>query len=220
MTTDAPKPLLKALQEKIPAAALEVQQLPQCPSIQLWLLANNYPQWQLNNEQAAELMDNPPYWSFCWASGQVLARYILDHPALVRGKVVADFGAGSGIVALAAKLAGASRAIACDIDPLARLACKHNAALNQLSIETCDDIMQLNNVDLITVADVFYDRDNLPLLIPLNKHSKALLVADSRCKGSALPGLSIIDAFDSHTVPNLDESKEFNHVFVYSSSTH
>ena len=26
----------------------------------------------------------PPFWAFAWAGGQALARYILDHPALVR----------------------------------------------------------------------------------------------------------------------------------------
>ena len=57
------------------------------------------------------------YWAFCWASGQVLARYLLDHPERVRGKVVMDVGAGSGVVGIAAKIAGAKRVIACDIDP-------------------------------------------------------------------------------------------------------
>jgi predicted nicotinamide N-methyase len=211
-----PAALLKALQHKIPAAELAVQSLPQCPDIQLWLLDENYPQWQLSNEQAAALMDNPPYWSFCWASGQVLARHILGNRELVRGKTVADFGAGSGIVAIAAKMAGAKRAIACDTDPLARLACEHNALLNRLTIETISDIMTVQSVDVISVADVFYDRDNLSLLASLQQRCSTLLVADSRCKGNALPKLSIIGEFNSHTVPDLDESKEFNHVFIYS----
>ena len=61
----------------------------------------------------------PPYWAFAWAGGQALARYVLDHPGLVAGKRVLDFGAGSGLVGLAAAKMGARHVIAADIDPLA-----------------------------------------------------------------------------------------------------
>ena len=61
----------------------------------------------------------PPYWSFCWASGLALAQWILDNPKHVADKQVIDVGAGSGIVALAAKLAGAKTVVSCDLDPMA-----------------------------------------------------------------------------------------------------
>ncbi len=44
----------------------------------------------------------PPFWAFPWAGGQALARYILDHPDVVASRTVLDFGAGSGLVGLAA----------------------------------------------------------------------------------------------------------------------
>src|SRR5215831_1691141 len=59
----------------------------------------------------------PPFWSFAWAGGQALARHLLDHPELVRGRHVLDVGAGSGLVAIAAARAGASRVRAAEIDP-------------------------------------------------------------------------------------------------------
>ena len=64
----------------------------------------------------------PPFWSFCWSfcwsSGQVLARWILEHKEVVAGRRVLDFGTGSGIVAIAAARSGARRVVACDIDPV------------------------------------------------------------------------------------------------------
>lgn len=46
------------------------------------------------------------------------------------GKTVLDFGCGSGVLAIAALLLGAQRAVAVDIDPQALLATRDNAALN------------------------------------------------------------------------------------------
>ncbi|WP_348240597.1 50S ribosomal protein L11 methyltransferase, partial [Salmonella enterica] len=64
----------------------------------------------------------PPFWAFAWAGGQALARYVLDHPAVVTGQRVLDFASGSGLVAVAAARAGAARVEACDIDAFAAAA--------------------------------------------------------------------------------------------------
>ncbi|WVM90642.1 50S ribosomal protein L11 methyltransferase [Halopseudomonas pachastrellae] len=68
-----------------------------------------------------------------------LARWVLDNPAEVRGKRVLDFGAGSGVVALACRMAGASEVIACDLDAPALQACALNARLNDMRITLSDD---------------------------------------------------------------------------------
>ena len=93
--------------------------------------------------------------------GQGLARFILDHPNIVIGRCVLDFGSGSGVVAIAAKKAGARRVIACDIDPFARTAIALNAELNPVDIEVpVADVMKdfPTGVDLVTAGDVFYER--------------------------------------------------------------
>ncbi len=212
--------LLRELTATIPGAKLQLTALPLCPEIKLWLLNPDYPQWQLTTEQAGHIMEQPPFWSFCWASGQVLAAHLLANPSLVAGKTVVDFGAGSGIVAIAALRAGASSAICCDSDATARLACRANAALNGVEIATVSSLADIPGADLVTVADVFYDRDNLPLLREMQARFEAIWVADSRLRtdvlqDNALPGLSLVATRTSHTVPDLAESSEFNHVNLY-----
>jgi predicted nicotinamide N-methyase len=165
-------------------------------------------------------MDDPPYWCFCWASGQVLARYLLDNPSLVAGKTVVDFGAGCGIVAIAAKRAGAERVVACDLDPIALAATRVNAKANGVELEYSDDIAKILSDPqyegvVVTVADVFYDRENLPILSQFNAFFSEVLVADSRLKGMPLSGLQMLEVVASHTVPDLDESREFNRVTLY-----
>jgi len=101
----------------------------------------------------------PPFWAFAWPGGQVLARYILDNPALVAGRSVLDIGAGSGVIALAAAHAGARRVIASDIDPLSVAAIRLNARLNGFDIEVTDaDLLDGDaGVDVVLAGDVCYE---------------------------------------------------------------
>jgi len=103
----------------------------------------------------------PPYWAYAWAGGGALARHILDDPALVAGRRVLDFGAGSGIVGIAAALAGASEVTAAEIDPVGASAARLNAAANGVTLSVaCGDPleMELPAVDLVAAGDVFYDK--------------------------------------------------------------
>jgi predicted nicotinamide N-methyase len=103
----------------------------------------------------------PPYWAFAWAGGQALARYILDNPALVAGKTVLDFAAGSGIVAIAAMKAGAARAVASEIDSFSLVAIGLNADENGVRIETEGrDLTSLgaDGFDVVLAGDVFYEK--------------------------------------------------------------
>ncbi|KAG2488612.1 hypothetical protein HYH03_012929 [Edaphochlamys debaryana] len=65
------------------------------------------------------LMDADPYWARAWPSAIALAATLLRRPELVRGKVVADLGAGLGLAGLAAALAGAREVVLLDREPLA-----------------------------------------------------------------------------------------------------
>jgi predicted nicotinamide N-methyase len=220
-TSDLFKYLETYLQSRIPGSRLKKTQLPQAPELSLYLINEDYPRDGLTREQAKALMDNPPYWGFCWASGQVLGHWVLDNPDWVKGKTLVDFGAGSGVVGIAAKMAGARRVILCDLDQTALQAGELNARMNGVNVGFSAAIEDLLEEDvsnwIITVADVFYDRDNLPLLETLLDRFATVLVSDSRLKGQPLPGMDIIGDYDSHTVPDLDESREFRSVTLYRS---
>ena len=102
----------------------------------------------------------PPFWQFVWAGGQALARYVLDHPELVRDRSVLDVASGSGVAAIAAARAGATRVTALDVDPLAVAAVARNAAANRVAVDTrAADVADLDlTAEVILAGDVFYTR--------------------------------------------------------------
>jgi predicted nicotinamide N-methyase len=102
----------------------------------------------------------PPFWLFVWAGGQALARHVLDHPEIVRGRTVLDVASGSGVAAIAAARAGASHVTAMDVDPQAVAAAARNAAANDVAVETrAVDVADLDvPADVILAGDVFYTR--------------------------------------------------------------
>jgi len=107
---------------------------PLVPEIALHLATEVTPIWQATEESLSRGAVPPPFWAFAWAGGQALARYVLDNPEIVRGREVLDIGSGSGIVAIAAAMAGARRVVAAEIDPFAAAAIGLNAALNGIAI--------------------------------------------------------------------------------------
>jgi predicted nicotinamide N-methyase len=108
---------------------------PLVPEILLHLAVEVVPLWRKTEEELAIEGVPPPYWAFAWAGGQALARYLIDHPTLVRGKTVLDFGSGSGLVACAAARAGARKTVAADIDRFAATAIAMNAMANDVVVE-------------------------------------------------------------------------------------
>ncbi|XP_019749639.1 electron transfer flavoprotein beta subunit lysine methyltransferase [Hippocampus comes] len=102
-----------------------------------------------------------PYWAIYWPGGQALSRYLLDNPGVSLGKSVLDLGCGCGASAIAAKLCGANRVVANDIDSVATLATCMNFKLNGLESPVCvtDDMIGSDpgNFDLILLGDMFYD---------------------------------------------------------------
>jgi len=132
---------------------------PLVPEIALHLATEVVPLWRLTEEELAKHCD-PPYWAFAWAGGQALARYVLDNPRVVAGKCVLDFGSGSGLVAIAAAMAGAKQVTAADIDRFAEAAIKLNAVNNRVVVSTItsDLIGSDHNWSTILVGDMCYER--------------------------------------------------------------
>jgi predicted nicotinamide N-methyase len=134
---------------------------PLVPEIRLHLATEITPLWQATEAVLDRTQLPPPYWAFAWAGGQALARHILDHPDLVRGRSVLDFGAGSGLLALAAARVGAARAAAAEIDPFAAAAIALNAALNRLEVGVVsEDVIgsSLSPWQVVLVGDMCYER--------------------------------------------------------------
>jgi len=126
---------------------------PLVPEITLRLADEPFTLW--------ERADALPYWAFAWAGGQALTRHVLDHPDLVAGRRVLDLASGSGLVAIAAALAGAAAVTATDVDPLAVRAISVNAQANGALVTACgDDILDTDGGDaeVILAGDVCYDR--------------------------------------------------------------
>jgi predicted nicotinamide N-methyase len=131
------------------------------PEIRLYLATEVTPIWLATEETLARSGLPPPFWAFAWAGGQALARYLLDHPAVVAGRSILDFGAGSGLVAIAAAKAGAVSVVAAEIDNFAAAAISANAALNdvEIAVQTVDLLDTVNSGwDIVTAGDVCYER--------------------------------------------------------------
>ena len=205
------------LNSTITSADLVSTPLPMCPDISLFLVSPDYPKGKLPDEEMLAIIKRPAYWAFCWASGQVLAAYLMSNPQICRGKTVLDFGAGSGVNAIAAKLSGAFSAIACDLDEHALTACAVNGDLNGVKL---DMIKSLNSckkkVDLLIASDVLYDRDNIRWLERMGNYTNEVIIADSRIRDKEVfKGFQKIQSINATTIPDLDETREFGEVTIY-----
>jgi len=139
----------------------EIAAPPLVPEIRLHLATEITPIWQATEETLARGAVPPPFWAFAWAGGQALARYLLDHPEQVAGRSVLDFGAGSGLVAIAAAKAGAESVLAAEIDHFAAAAIAANAALNDVAVTvTTADVIDTADPrwGIITAGDVCYEQ--------------------------------------------------------------
>lgn len=130
------------------------------PEIRLHLATEVTPLWRATEAALAARDVPPPYWAFVWPGGQALARYVLDHPDVVRGKRVLDFAAGSGLAAIAAAQAQAAAVTAADTDAHAAAAIALNAAANAATIDilTADPIGRPSAWDVVLAGDVCYEQ--------------------------------------------------------------
>jgi len=142
-------------------ANTELTRVPLCPEIRLYLASEATELWQKTEDELHILNLPPPFWAFAWAGGQALARYILDHPNLVTGKRILDLASGSGLIAIAASIAGAAMVEANDIDPFAFEAISLNAAANHVIVRPLEGSLTSTSQtwDVIVAGDMSYERD-------------------------------------------------------------
>ena len=141
---------------------------PLVPEVRLHLAHEAVPLWEKTEEEFGAIGLPPPYWAFAWAGGQALARYILDHPQIVRGKHVLDCASGSGVVAIAAALADAASVEASEIDDFALAAVAMNAQANDVEVKRvgrdligCDE-----GWACVFLGDLFYEKPLADRLLP------------------------------------------------------
>ena len=147
------------------------------PEIRLYQASEPMSVWQHTEQATGRTGLDPPFWAFAWAGGQALARYLLDHPEAVTGRHVIEVASGSGLVAIAAVLAGAAGVTAYDIDPLAATAITANAEANCVAVPAvCTDVLSglpPDGTDLVLVADAFYERDLAAQVLRFAERSQA-----------------------------------------------
>jgi predicted nicotinamide N-methyase len=157
----------------------ELSSVPLVPEVQIHQASEPISLWQDTELATGVTCQDPPFWAFAWAGGRALARYILDHPAVVRGRRVIDVASGSGLVAIAAAKAGAAVVTAYDIDPLAAAAVAVNARANNVAVASvCADVFgddgpRIAAGELVLVADAFYQRDLADKVMSFLEHARS-----------------------------------------------
>lgn len=150
--------------------------VPLCPEIVLHVADEALALWARTEAELDEIGLPAPFWAFAWAGGQALARHVLDHPALVAGRRVLDLGAGSGLVGIAAMLAGAAHVTASDPDPWAIAAIGINAAANGVTVTaTAADLLDGDaaGFNVILVGDLFYEKPLAKRVLAFLDHAQA-----------------------------------------------
>ncbi|MDP2355916.1 MAG: methyltransferase [Beijerinckiaceae bacterium] len=174
------------------------------PEIDLYMANEATALWEKTESELGEIGLPPPFWAFAWAGGQALARHILDHPQLVRGKRVLDFAAGSGLVAIAAAKSGAAHVTACEIEAFALDAIALNAHANGVAIDAQlgDFIGRDDGWDVVLAGDVSYERDMAERvtcwLQSLHERGATVLIGDP---GRAYLARDRLEKIAEHDVP-------------------
>jgi len=175
------------------------------PEITLLIAADVVGLWEAMEEQQSGSTSEPPFWAAAWPGGQALARYVLDHPGLVAGRSVLDLGSGSGLVAVAAALAGAGSVVASEIDPFGLTAIGLNAQVNGTpQVTAVGDVLggEPPDVGVVLAGDVCYDRAMTERVLPFLDAARArgaeVLIGDPGRVYLPSERLAAVAEFDVH----------------------
>ena len=146
------------------------------PEVTLQVAADVVALWEAIEQERGTAPTEPPFWAAAWPGGQALARYVLDVPAIVADRSVLDLGSGSGLVAVAAALAGARQVTASEIDPFGHTAIAVNAEVNGVApVTVIGDVLgeEPPVVDVVLAGDVCYDRVMSERVLPWLEAARA-----------------------------------------------
>ncbi len=188
-----------------------LQAPPAVPELRLHLAEDITTAWEDVERELAAGDLPPPFWAFAWVGGQALARLVLDRPGEVAGRRVLDLCTGSGLVALAARRAGADPVLAVDVDPVAVAAVGLNAAANGLAVDVrCADLTggPVPDVDVLLAGDVCYDAEMTARVLPWLRRAAAagvrVLLGDPGRHYLPQQGLDLLAEHDVPTTVDLE----------------
>ncbi|MEV6373633.1 class I SAM-dependent methyltransferase [Micromonospora musae] len=163
---------------------LRLAPVPLVPEVRLLMAEDAIVLWARLEAAAGHVLP-PPFWASAWSGGQGLARYILDHPDTVAGCHVLDVASGSGLVAIAAAIAGAAKVSANDIDSYSIAAIDANAHANgvELTVSSSDLLDgDADGVEVVLAGDALYHpavaARMLPFLARVSAKGARVLVGD------------------------------------------
>jgi predicted nicotinamide N-methyase len=166
---------------------LRLTTAPLVPEVRLFLAEDPTILWARLEADAGRRLP-PPYWASAWMGGQAVARYVLDNPGLVADRRVLDLASGSGMVAIAAALAGAATVVANDVDAYAGLAIRANAHANGVAVAPLvADLLDGRHdsdlrADVVLAGDALYNDGLagrlLPVLTVVARRGARVIVGD------------------------------------------
>jgi predicted nicotinamide N-methyase len=204
---------------KTQADSLRLRAVPLVPEVELFLAEDPVLLWARLEADSGDKLTTP-FWATAWTGGQALARYVLDNPEVVAGRRVLDVASGSGLVAIAAVLAGAAEVTANDIDAYAIAAMQANANANGCRITHDDrDLTDGDGGDaeVILIGDCLYNTDVASLMLPFVERATArgatVLIGDP---GRGHAPESMLETLATYHSPAMgaDEYGQFEHSSV------
>jgi predicted nicotinamide N-methyase len=156
-----------------------------CPEIRARRSREVFSLWEAWEKEAGQ--ECPvPFWAAVWPGAQVLARFLLQQPGMVRNMEIIEIGCGGAVASIAAKKAGAAKVTANDIDPIALEIARENAALNRVDLQFDSENLvesgSIGNAGLVLCSDFFYTKPEsvalAGLLAEWRRRSVTILVGD------------------------------------------
>lgn len=186
--------------------------LPGLASIRLHLADDVLPVWHALQIETNDAEAALPYWAAAWGGGLAIARHLAEHPEIVAGRRVYDLASGSGLCAIAAAQAGATRVEAVDIDPFAAAAIALNAKANgrRIDVALADGLAGAPpQVDVVLAGDCWYEAELAGRVVPWLREAEMrgteVVVGDPGRAYLATAALVEVAAYDVRTTSDVED---------------
>jgi len=191
-----------------------LEAVPDIPDLRLQLADDVTRVWHAAGQELG-LEDAPlPYWAFVWSGGLAVARFLIDNPGEVAGRIVFDVGAGSGVCGIVAARLGAASVQAADIDPLAQAAIAVNARANDVRVGVSrHDVLETAppDVEVVLAGDVCYEETMGGRMVRWLERAAAngsrILIGDPG-RAYLPPGLARLASYRVRTSREIEEAVE------------